>query len=71
MIHTDFSLFKQITSKIIFNKKMKIAILGLGHYDNKSYEGISPSLELYRDLKNKVKDVKLHDSNVDFKDYKS
>ena len=69
VIHTDFSLFKQITSKTIFNKKMKIAILGLGHYDNKSYEGISPSLELYRDLKNKVKDVKLHDSNVDFKDY--
>ena len=30
---------------------------------------ISPSLELYRDIKNKVKDVRLHDSNVIFKDY--
>ena len=69
VIHTDFSLFKQIISKIIFNKNLKIAILGLGHHDNRSYEGISPSLELYRDIKNKVKDVRIHDSNVIFKDY--
>ena len=68
-IHTDFSLFKNISSKINFNKNTKIAILGLGHHDSKSYEGISPSLELYFELKNRYKQVALNDTKVNFKDY--
>ena len=68
-IHTDFSLFKNVSSKINFNKNMKIAILGLGHHDNKSYEGISPSLELYFELKNRFREIALNDSMVNFSDY--
>ncbi len=69
VIHTDFSMFKNISAKIKFNKKMKVGILGLGYHDNKSYEGISPSLELYQDLKNQVKEIALNDSKVNFHDY--
>ena len=68
-IHTDFSLFKNISSKINFNKNMKIAILGLGHHDSKSYEGISPSLELYFELKSRFSEIALNDSMVNFNDY--
>ncbi len=69
VIHTDFSMFKNISNKIKFDKKMKVGILGLGYHDNKSYEGVSPSLELYQDLKNQVREVALNDSKVNFKDY--
>ena len=48
---------------------MSVGILGLGYYDNKSYEGISPSLELYQDLKSRVKKISLNDSKVNFNDY--
>ena len=48
---------------------MKIAILGLGHHDSKSYEGISPSLELYFELKSRFSEIALNDSMVNFNDY--
>ena len=68
-IHRDFSLFKKITSIVIKENPKNIGILGLGYYDSNSYEGLSPSFEIYKDLQDKNFKVALNDPNVVKEDY--
>lgn len=69
-IFTDFSLYKNILSQAISFNPKKVGILGLGFSDSNTYEGISPSLEIFKGLIVEKINVKLNDPKVSKDDYK-